>query len=441
MKFHTRRFLLRIVPVGLFTLALTAPLRAANWPAWRGPDGSGVTPEKNLPTRWSATENVRWKIPLPDRGNSTPAVWGDKVFVTQAIEKDHLRTVMCFSRHNGTLLWQKSVTYAEKEESHETNPFCSSSPVTDGERVIAWFGSAGAICFDLDGRELWRRDLGKQDHGWGYGSSPLLHGDLCILYHGPSKPGFLIALDKKTGAIKWKAEQPAVVKRPRTDGFRGNEDGGQVGSFGSPLLIKAGGREELIMTYPQLMCSYDPATGRELWRCDGLNELVYSSPVYADGLVVGMGGFSGSTIAVKPGGSGDVTKTARVWREERAKKNRCGSAVSAGGHLFLANMEGFVECLEIKTGNLLWSERLPARGPKSESWSSMVLAGDLIYILNQSGDCIVLRASPKFEVVSTNAVGNELCNASLAVSDGDLFIRTHKHLWCIAETKKTASVR
>ena len=136
-----------------------------------------------------------------------------------------------------------------------------------------------------------------------------------------------------------------------------------------------------------------------------------------------------------------MTKTARVWREERAKKNRCGSAVAAGAYLYLANMEGFVECIEIKTGNLLWSERLPAKGPKSESWSSMVLAGDLIYILNQSGDCTVLRASPKFEVVSTNAVGNEMCNASLAVSDGGLFIRTHKHLWCIAETKKTASVR
>jgi len=441
MKFHTRRFLFCVISLALFTLALTAPLRAANWPAWRGPDGSGATPEKNLPTRWSATENVRWKIPLPDRGNSTPAVWGDRVFVTQAVQKEHLRSLMCFSRRDGRLLWQQGVKWEAKEESHETNPFCSSSPVTDGERVIAWFGSAGAICFDLDGRELWRRDLGRQDHNWGYGSSPLLHGDLCILYHGPSKPGFLVALDKKTGAIKWKAEQPAVVKRPRTDGFRGNEDGGRVGSFGSPLLIKTDGREELIMTYPQLMCAYDPATGRELWRCDGLNELVYSSPVYADGLVVGMGGFSGSTIAVKPGGAGDVTKTARVWREERAKKNRCGSAVSSGGYLFLANMEGFVECLEAKTGNLLWSERLPAKGPKSESWSSMVLAGDLIYILNQSGDCIVLRASSKFEVVSTNAVGNELCNASLAVSDGDLFIRTHKHLWCIAEPKKTASVR
>ena len=358
MKIHTRFLSLGVVlaPAVLFTTSLLA-----DWPAWRGPSGSGLTAEKNLPTRWSDTENVRWKIPLPDRGNSTPVIWGDKIFVTQAIEKENLRALLCFSKRDGELLWQQGVKWEAREESHETNPFCSSSPVTDGERVIVWFGSAGAVCYDLNGKELWRRDLGKQDHGWGYGSSPVLHGDLCILYHGPAKPGFLVALDKRTGAIKWKTEQPAVVKRPRTDGFRGNEDGGRVGSFGSPLLIKAGGRDELIMAFPQLMCAYDPVTGKELWRCDGLNELIYSSPVFADGLVVGMGGFNGSAIAVKPGGSGDVTKTARVWREERAKKNRCGSAVSAGGYLYLANMEGFVECIEIKTGTMLWSERLPAK--------------------------------------------------------------------------------
>ncbi len=434
MKIHIRH-------ASLCVLLASTSLHAANWPAWRGPLGTGVTPEKNLPTQWSDTENVRWKIPLPERGNSTPVVWGDKIFVTQAIESENLRALLCFSRRDGKLLWQQGVKWDEKEPSHKTNPYCSSSPVTDGERVIVWFGSAGAVCYDLNGKELWRRDLGKQMHEWGYGSSPLLHNDLCILYHGPADPGYLVALDKKTGAIKWKVEQPATVKRPRTDGFRGNENGGRVGTFGSPILIKAGGRDELIMTYPQLMCAYNPTTGKELWRCDGLNELVYSSPVYADGLVIGMGGFNGSAIAVKPGGSGDVTETARVWREERAKKNRCGAAVSAGGYIYLANMEGFVECIEAKTGNMLWSERLPAKGPKSESWSSMVLAGDLIYILNQSGDCIVMRASPKFEVVSTNGVGNEMCNASVAVSDGELFIRTHKHLWCIGDEKKTASLR
>ncbi len=420
---------------------IASSLPAANWPGWRGADGSGVTTERNLPTRWSDTENVRWKIALPDRGNSTPVVWGDKIFITQALEKEQQRTLMCLSRRDGKLLWQQAVKWDKPEESHDTNPFCSASPVTDGSRVIVWHGSAGAFCYDMNGKELWRRDLGPQTHEWGYGSSPLLHGNLCILYHGPAKPGFLVALDIKSGEIKWKIEEPALQKRARTDGFRGREAGGMVGTFSSPLVVKAGGRQELIMTYPQLMCAYDPATGRELWRCDGLNELVYASPVFADGLVIGMGGFFGSAIGVKPGGSGDVTQTARVWREERAKKNRCGSAVSRDGHLYLANMEGFVECIEVKTGNLLWSERLPAKGPKSESWSSMVLAGDLIYILNQSGDCTVLKASPKFEVVGTNTVGNEMCNASVAVSDGELFLRTHKHLWCIGETKRTASNR
>jgi outer membrane protein assembly factor BamB len=414
-------------------------VHSADWPAWRGADGLGHTPERNLPIRWSEHENVKWKAPLPDRGNSTPIVQGNKVFVTQALEKENERTLMCFNRADGRLLWQKGVTWTAKEESHETNPFCSSSPVTDGERVIVWFGSAGVVCYDLNGKELWRHDLGPQAHGWGYGSSPLIHGDLCILYHGPARPGFLVALDKRTGEIKWKTQEPPVEKRPRTDGFRGKEEGGQVGTFGSPLLIKAGGRDELIMAFPQLLCAFDPATGKELWRCDGLNELIYASPVYGDGLVVAMGGFFGSAIAVKPGGAGDVTKTARIWRDERAKKNRCGSGVVADGHLFLANMEGFVECIDVKTGVILWSERLPAKGPKSESWSSMVLSGDLIYVLNQSGDCVVLRASPKFEVVTVNPLDSALTNASLAVSDGELFIRTHKHLWCITRPKETAA--
>ena len=427
--------------IGLVALLSISPLSAANWPGWRGANGSGVTSERNLPTRWSDTENVRWKFALPDRGNSTPVIWGDKVFLTQPLEKENQRTLLCLSRRDGKVLWQKSVTWDKPEESHDTNPYCSGSPVTDGERIIVWYGSAGVFCYDLNGKELWRRDLGPQTHGWGYGSSPLLHGSLCILYHGPAKPGFLVALDIKTGEIKWKTEEPALQKRARTDGFRGRDAGGVVGTFTSPLIVKAGARSELIMTYPQLMCAYDPATGKELWRCDGLNELVYASPVFADGLVIGMGGFFGSAIGVKPGGSGDVTQTARVWREERAKKNRCGSAVAHGNHVYLANMEGFVECIEAKTGTVHWSERLPAKGPKSESWSSMVLAGDLIYILNQSGDCTVMKASPKFEVVATNAVGNEMCNASVAVSNGDLFIRTHKHLWCIGEPRRTASAR
>ena len=157
---------------------------AANWPGWRGADGLGVCPERNVPVKWSATENVRWKTPLPEAGNSTPIVWGDRVFVTQAVEKR--RTLMCFDRASGKVLWQQGPVYTQNEETHETNPYCSASPVTDGERVIAWFGSAGVYCYDFAGKEVWRRDFGKQEHDWGYGSSPLI-GSFIKLPWSPQK--------------------------------------------------------------------------------------------------------------------------------------------------------------------------------------------------------------------------------------------------------------
>lgn len=424
--------------LSLAVVFLTASAWAGNWPGWRGPDGSGQSAEKNLPVRWSASENVRWKIALPERGNSTPVVWGDRLFITQALEKEQKRTVICFNRADGKLLWQKGVTYKEAEETHETNPYCSASPVTDGERVIAWFGPAGVYAYDFFGKELWRRDLGKQAHGWGYASSPLIHGDLCILYFGPGQGAFLVALDKRTGKTVWQVDDPPMQERERTDGFSGQKDG-RFGSFSSPIIVNAGGRDELIMSYPQLACAYDPKTGKELWRCDGLNELIYTSPIAGEGVVVVMGGFSGTTIAVKPGGKGDVTGTHRLWRNVRTK-NRLGSGVIRDGHIYVLNMTGVAECIDLKTGKTVWDERLPSRGPKGESWSSLVLAGDRIYTLNQSGDAVVLKASPKFEVVSVNALESELTNASLAVSDGELFVRTHKHLWCIGESKiKTAA--
>ena len=413
-------------------ILLPCTLLAGNWPAWRGPTRTAVADDDTFPTKWSATENVRWKVPLPEPGNSTPVVWGNRIFITQPLAKEKKRTLMCLDRKNGKLLWQKSVSWTANEESHETNPYCSSTPVTDGERVIAWYGSAGIHAYDFEGNELWKRDLAKIDHEWGYGSSPLIEGDLCILYHGPGSNSRLMALNKKTGKTIWEVQDPPMQKRPRTDGFKGQEDG-MTGSFASPIIAK----NELIMVYPQLICAFDPKTGKELWRCDGLNELIYTSPIAADGVVVAMGGFLGTTIAAKQGGKGDVTDSHRLWTSVRTK-NRLGSGVIKSGHVYILNTEGIAECLELKTGKTIWQERVPAVGPKSSSWSSMVLAGDNIYILNQSADTVILKASPKFEIVAANAVANELTNSSHALSDGEIFIRTHAHLWCIADTRAAA---
>ena len=429
--------------VALALLAATS-MPAANWPAWRGPDGLGNTAEKNLPVRWSATENVRWKIELPERGNSTPAIWGNRIFVTQAIEKENRRTLMCFSRRDGKLLWQKSVTHEAKEKTHPTNPYCSASPSTDGERVVVCHGSAGVFCYDFDGKELWQRDLGKQDYEWGSGSSPVLHGDVCILYFGPGKDSKLVGFDKKTGKTLWEYAEPEIEVGKRTDGFSSSDpmgkDGGRgmVCTYSTPIVVKAAGRDELIMSFPRFVRAFDPKTGKELWHCDGLNPLIYTSPIHADGIVVAMGGFFGTSIACRTGGSGNVTETHRLWQQVRTKAG-IGSGVIHDGYVYYLSADGIAECLELKTGKKQWSERAKGPGPKGDSWSSMVLSGDRIYILNQSGDCVVLRASPKFELLAANSIGNELTNSSIVPSDGEIFIRTHKHLWCIAEGVKAAS--
>lgn len=411
----------------------------ANWPAWRGSSGSGAAVETDLPTRWSAKENIRWKTLLPDRGNSSPIVWKDRVFVTQALEKEHRRTLMCFDRVQGQLLWQASVPQSQTEDTHEENPYCSASPVTDGDRVIAWYGSAGVWCYDLAGHELWHRDLGQQKHDWGNAASPVLHRDLCIVHFGPGPRTFLIALNKKTGETAWQIDLPVAVPTERTDGFAGRRDG-YVGSWSTPIVVNPGGRNELILSVPEKVRAFDPQTGRELWECAGLNPLIYTSPIFGDGVVVAMGGFLGTTIAVKPGGHGDVTATRRLWQASRTK-NRLGSGVIAGGHVYILNTEGVAECLELSTGKRVWEERLQGRGAKLESWSSMIHAGDKIYVLNQSSETYVLRASPNFELIAVNPLDGELTNSSLAVSDGELFIRTHRNLWCVSDNRTKESSR
>ncbi len=419
----------------MFSL-LVSSLDAANWPAWRGPNGDGIVEDKSVPTEWSATKNVKWRIELPDRGNSTPIVWGGKVFITQAIEKEGKRQVVAYSRVTGEKLWEQGTIYKQRERTHRTNPYCSATPVTDGERIIALFGSAGLFCYDLNGKELWRRDFGKQDYEWGNGSSPLLHGDLCILYYGPGANARMISVNKRTGKTAWEWKEGDADPAGRTDGFRGNEPG-MICTYGSPIIARHGGRDELVMTFPNTVRAFDPESGKELWHSDGLNPLIYASPIFGEGVTVSMGGYFGTSIAVAAGGKGDVTGSHRLWQKTRTA-NRIGSGIILKGHVYIFNSDGFLDCIELKTGREVYSERVRGKGAKSESWSSMVLVGDLLYQFNQSGDTLIMRASPKFELVAVNSIGNELTNSSPAISDGEIFIRTHKHLWCISGRKLTA---
>ena len=420
-------------------LALLVPCaNAAQWPSWRGPNGDGTSPEKTLPLKWSPTENVKWKAPLPEPGDSSPIVWDDKIFITQSFESEGGRTVLCFDRATGKQLWKQGTTWKKPEKRYGKNPYCAASPVTDGTRVIAFFGSAGLFCWDMNGRELWHSDLGKHEHEWAYAASPLIHGDLCILYFGPGLNARLLGLDKNTGQTLWENPESAIVPRARTDGFKGQEKNGMVGTFTTPIIVRAGDRDELIHTFPQQTRAFDPLTGKPLWNCDGLNELVYASPIHGRGVLVGMGGFLGTSIAVKTGGTGDVTASHRLWQSVRTK-NRLGSGVVFGEHVYVLNSDGIAECLELTTGKSLWQERVKGSGPQGDSWSSMMLAGEHILVLNKSGDTLVLKASPTFQLVGVNSLGNETCNASHALSNGDLFIRTHQNLWCIRDGQKTAA--
>jgi outer membrane protein assembly factor BamB len=418
-----------LITSGFLLLLAAIPVTAANWPAFRY-DGLGIAPEKTAPVKWSASENVRWRVALPDQGNSSPIVWSNQVFITQA--QGEKRSVICFDRANGKQLWQEGVSYAGKDDTHETNPHASPTPVTDGARVIAWFGSAGVVCYDLAGKELWRRDLGKQSHQWGYGSSPVLYRDLCLLHFGPGPRTFLIALDKKTGEKVWQVDLPEKDPPVRYDGFAGKQ-GQPIGSWSTPLILR-GQRDEVVLSIVGEVRGFDPKTGRELWKTDGVSPLVYTSALVGEGVVFGSGGFGGSTVAVKAGGSGDLSNQ-KLWHVQKEKKNRISSGIIHKGHVFLCNMDGVAQCLELTTGKDKWSERLKGNGAKGEIWGSTIMVGENIYVMNQSGDTFVFKANPeKLEVVAINSLG-ELSNSTPAVSNGDLFIRTSKTLWCIGERK------
>jgi len=388
---------------------------------WRGANGDGTCSESNLPLKWSKADNVVWKVALPERGNSTPVVWGNQVFVTQAIEKEGKRLLLCFDRQTGKQLWDAGTLYKEPELTHGTNPYCAASPATDGELVIAYFASAGVFCYDMKGKEVWKRtDLGKQHHIWGNGTSPVIAGDRVFLNHGPGANTVLFCFDKKTGKTIWQHQEPGGASGEGADKK-------WLGSWSDPLLRKVGARSELLMSYPTRACAFDPVAGKELWTCAGLTALVYNSPLYADGVMVAMSGYGGAALAVKAGGNGDVTQKNRVWHLPKVSQ-RIGSGVLHGGYHYILSDGGILECRDLKTGEMVFNERL-----KGNNWSSLVLSADgNCYAANQIGDCFVFKAAPKFELLATNSLGEKVIG-SIAVSDGQLFIRGYQNLWCIGK--------
>jgi outer membrane protein assembly factor BamB len=400
-----------------------ASASAENWPAWRGPSGDGRGAAGSPPLTWSATAGVRWKVPLPEPGNSTPVVWGDRIFVTQALQEGRKRGLICFARADGRKLWERFVDFPEVESMHKTNTFCAGSAVADGGRVIACLGAAGLVCWDHEGKELWKVALGRLDHLWGTSSSPLLHGDLCIVQCGPGERQFVPAVDKASGREVWRADIPGG-----SFGRNGGKD--WLGSWATPLIARsAEGREELLITEPKWLKGLDPATGRELWRCGGLGPLVYASPVAADGVAVAMSGFQGPALAVRMGGAGDVTASRRLWHHSGRQPQRIGSPILVEGRVVIVPEPGVPMCFDLQTGAERWNLK---ERPAGQNWGSPVLAGGRLYVTALDGSTLVMDAGAEFKLLAVNRIGERVL-ASPVVTDGEILLRSHKHLWCIGK--------
>jgi outer membrane protein assembly factor BamB len=409
----------------LASVVIVCQTPAADWPAWRGPMNSGVTSESDLPTHWTSTDNVRWKVDLPAPGNGTPIVVGQRIFLTQAFEGGLRRALVAYQRTDGKKLWQEEVACPTKETSHPDNPPCSSSPVADATAVFAHFASGGVLACTHDGHRLWHRDLGPVLHKWGNGSSPLIYKNLVIVFQGPGEPTFLTALDKKTGATVWTTKETGI-------------NSPIFGSWATPLVVHVGDHDELIVPLPGeriggegIFKAYDPATGAELWHCGGLGNEVYAMavPSATSDIIVGISGHNGPTMAVRPGGRGDVSKSHLLWRHAGKLPQRIGCGVVHQGRLYLPDADGFAECLDAATGKLIWKERLGGK-----LWGSMLLAGNKIYVSNLEGKTFVLAAASEFQLLATNDTG-EPTYAALVPSSGTLLLRTWKHLYCLSAAK------
>ncbi len=392
-------------------LLIPAAAAADDWPRFRGPSGSGVSAESSAPVEWGPQKNVRWRTPITGAGNSSPIVSMGRVFVTVAENQGKTRSLLCFDRKTGALLWTRSVEAPVHEPTQQDNPHCGSTPCADGERVVVWHSSAGLHCYDFDGKPLWTRDLGKFAHMWGYGSSPVIHGDRVLLNCGPGERTFLVSLDKKTGDVAWKAEEP---------GAKVSE---WVGSWASPVITAVDGKEQVLVAFPNHVKAYDPASGKVLWSCEGLGKLAYSDVAVGGGIGVATGeDEAGDCIGFRIGGQ-------KLWARPRPLE--VGTGLIVGGHLWTVDNTGIVRCTEAESGKEVLKDRLPG----GAAWSSIVAAGKRLYVTARNGDTAVFIPDPKkFTALAVNKLG-EPSNATPAISDGEIFLRTSKAVYCIAEKR------
>jgi outer membrane protein assembly factor BamB len=418
---------------------------AGDWPRFRGPEGMGISADENIPVRWSDETNLKWKKDLPGEGTSSPIVVGDKVFVTCSVSGQGggnavTRQLMCLDRARGTVLWSREVKgtgvgrggfgrggfggrgpgpggfgrggfgRGSSGRGPNTSGNAAHTPVSDGERIYVMFGTSGVLAYDLDGKELWKKSVGTGSNGmFGSASSPILYKDLVIVTAGYESASFY-AFDKKTGEQKWKSEARNLTQ-----------------SYSTPVIVKnPKGEDELLISVTYEVWSMNPNTGKLNWYCQtGVDTGAIPSLIAKDGIVYAVGGRTGSRTALKVGGKDDVSRTNVLWSERGG--TYVPSPVVHQGHLYYVK-QGFAYCIEAKTGKEAGRRRL-----SGDFYASPVLIKDKLYIVSRFDGAYVLEASPKLTQIAANKLSDDSdFSASPAVSNGQLFLRSDKALYCIA---------
>jgi len=391
------------------------PCWADDWPGWRGPLRNGVTSDTGVPTTWSETENIVWKTPLPGVGISNPVVWGDRVIVTASEGADHGELhVVCLDRVTGEERWHRRLWGTAPSLFYPQSGMASPSPVTNGERVFAFFGTGDVFCFDIDGGLLWQRALsheyGRFQNRFAASSSPVLFGGRLILQCDHYGDSYVVALDPKNGANLWKTDRP--------DAWH---------SWSSPQVMKAEDNYELVLSGSTKLDAYDPASGDPLWTVGGLAQECIPTPVFGHGLLYAVSGPNGHHFAVRPGGRGDVTDSHVVWKHRRGT-SFVPSAIIVGDRYYLVDDKGFARCWSIPSGKELWRKRF-----KGKYTASPVAADGKLFFVNETGSTLVLDATqPEYVEIARNDIGEDVLS-SPAIAHGCFFLRTAKHLLCLGE--------
>jgi outer membrane protein assembly factor BamB len=404
----------------LLAATLAAPAFADNWPAFRGPHGNGHTDAAGLPVRWSETENVRWKTPVPGKAWSSPVVWGDRVWLTNATPDGKELSALAVDLATGKVLLDVKVfEIAKPAFCIATNSYASSTPCVEEGRVYLHFGSAGTACLDAaTGKILWSRQDLPCNHWRGPASSPILYRDLLLVHFDGYDLQYVVALDKTTGRTVWRKDRSFEY---------GDLNGDLKKAFGTPAVLEVGGRPELVSPAAFGTIAYDPLTGEEIWkvRHGGMN--VAAPPLYGNGqvyLCTGDGGLG--LLGVRAGGKGDVTDTHVEWKTNRGVPSR-SSPLLVGDRLYMVSNDGLVSCLKARTGEALWQQRL-----RGKFWASPLYAAGRIYFCTEEGLTFVADVSKDWKLLATNKLDDGFM-ASPAVAGNALILRTRSHLYRVEQ--------